>query len=191
MEVFPIKVGPVTSAQFMQRFEPGVHDGTDIFAPAGAGVVAVADGTIRHAESERGGKVVYLEEDDGTRWYYAHLDAWADPMRPDKRRKVEAGDLLGYVGTSGNARGRAPHVHLEWRPGGGEKADPFPELTRTFAAVETRMATTPKKKRRKRKKPQGGRPPEVMPGAPAGWGLGLGLLLLAAAASRKDGDSWL
>ena len=70
MEVFPIKTGPETPARFAQRFDD-VHEGTDIFAPAGAQVLAVADGRVRHATEPKGGKVVYLQEPNGTRYYYA------------------------------------------------------------------------------------------------------------------------
>lgn len=135
MQVFPIRLGPGTTASFEQRFTDN-HEGTDIFAPLGAGVLAVADGRVRQATEPKGGKAVYLTEPDGTQWYYAHLDTFADLMDPWETREVEAGELLGYVGTTGNAKNRPPHVHFEWRPQGGVKADPYPQLDQAFGLVD-------------------------------------------------------
>jgi len=158
MEVFPIKTGPETPARFAQRFDD-VHEGTDIFAPAGAQVLAVADGRVRHATEPKGGKVVYLQESNGTRYYYAHLAAWADPLKPGKTKSVEAGDLIGYVGDTGNAKGSPPHVHFEYRPKGGEKADPFPVLSSLVVEhggpivppKRPKNKNSPKRKRTKKK----------------------------------------
>jgi murein DD-endopeptidase MepM/ murein hydrolase activator NlpD len=156
MKRFPVRTGPATRVQFAQRFEMGVHEGIDVFGPAGAELIAVADGKVRQTKNEKGGFVVYLEEPDGTRYYYAHLDAFAYPLPEGERRNVKAGDVLGYMGTSGNAKGKAPHLHFEWRPGGGAKRDPFPVLTRLAAAEETRLVPPP----RKRQAPPAPAPPK-------------------------------
>lgn len=135
MNVFPIKTGPVTEASFAQAWNPG-HEGTDIFAPLGAEVLAVADGRVRHAVEEKGGKAVYLVTPDGTQYYYAHLDQFAQPrLGPGETRKVKTGDVIGFVGTTGNAKGKAPHVHFEVRPRGGAKVDPYPLLVAAAGRV--------------------------------------------------------
>lgn len=188
-EVFPVATGPHTRAQFAQRFALGEHEGVDIFAPAGAELVAVADGTVRQATEPRGGHAVYLTERDGTQYYYSHLDAFAHPMMPGATRKVEAGDVLGYVGTSGNARGTQPHVHFEWRPKGAGKRDPFALLTRLAKQEEQALAVSPKrsKTRPKRRRP-GRKAPETRRAAAApngGWAQGLGLFLILYAVARR------
>jgi murein DD-endopeptidase MepM/ murein hydrolase activator NlpD len=176
MQVFPIKTGPLTAAHFAQRFSAGQHEGTDIFSPAGAEVLAVADGKVRHADEETGGKVVYLTEPDGSQYFYGHLAAFADPMPPGKTRSVKAGELLGYVGTTGNALGAPPHLHFEYRPKGQGKVDPFPELKR-LADPGPALAVTPRppaKARPRMPRPLSERPVNVGPK----FG-GLGLLLVA------------
>jgi murein DD-endopeptidase MepM/ murein hydrolase activator NlpD len=144
MSVFPVAEGPSTPVDFHQRFSVD-HPGTDVFAPAGAQVLAVADGKIRHATEPRGGKVVYLTEKDGTQYFYGHLDQFAHRMAPTETRQVRAGEVLGYVGATGSAKGTPPHIHFEWRPSGGTKSDPFPVLTRLHAAM--RASRTAKKAR--------------------------------------------
>lgn len=131
MQVFPVQAGPNERADFASLFGPG-HQGTDIFAPHGTPVLAVADGRTRNTVETRGGNAVYLTEPDGTQYYYGHLDRFEGP---DVSRLVKAGDVVGYVGTTGNAAGKAPHVHFEYRPLGGEKSDPFPELERVISSA--------------------------------------------------------
>ncbi len=102
------------------------HQGTDIFASRGQPVVAVAPGMARATNDPKGGKVVYLTGDDGWRFYYAHLDAWAPELEPDAQPiQVESGAFLGQVGTTGNAEGTAPHLHFQAAPPGSGAVDPF------------------------------------------------------------------
>ena len=86
----------------------GVHKGIDIFAKRGVAVVSAVDGIVLSVnDSPRGGKTVVVL---GPRWrfhYYAHLDR----IDTKKGRFVKAGRQLGTVGTSGNAKGKAPHLH--------------------------------------------------------------------------------
>ncbi|MDP9403462.1 MAG: M23 family metallopeptidase, partial [Actinomycetota bacterium] len=98
------------------RFGPGwrLHMGTDIFAATGTPVRAPANGVIRWAAGGLGGIAAYVVQGDGTYYYLAHLD-----RRPEGQRDgqpVEVGDVVGYVGTSGNAEGGSPHLHFEYHP---------------------------------------------------------------------------
>lgn len=117
------------------RSEGRVHDAIDIMAPAGTPVLAVADGTVEKLfTSERGGLTVYQFEPDGVYcYYYAHLDRYADGLV--EKQAVKRGDVIGYVGSTGNASPDAPHLHFEihrlgpekqwWK---GEALNPYPVL---------------------------------------------------------------
>ncbi|MFZ6002566.1 MAG: LysM peptidoglycan-binding domain-containing protein [Actinomycetota bacterium] len=96
------------------------HEGNDLFAARGTPVVAVVGGTAVQKVGAIGGKQVKLLGDDGTSYYYTHLDGFGPAGR------VKAGDLIGYVGSTGNAAGSSPHVHFEVHPGGGAAVNPFP-----------------------------------------------------------------
>lgn len=191
---FPIKTGPHTPAQFAQRFELGVHEGTDVFAPAGAELVAIEPGVVRQSSNPKGGHVVYLKTDEGTQYYYAHLDAFSYPLMPGETRRVDTGDSLGYVGTSGNARGKAPHLHLEVKLANGQKVDPFPLLSKLAKTEEQRIvaprapaAVASKKKKRRQSAPAS--PLKTRHPAPAdGWGTAVVVFGLAyLVGSRRHG----
>jgi murein DD-endopeptidase MepM/ murein hydrolase activator NlpD len=94
------------------RSEGRTHHAIDIHAPRGTPVIAVADGTIRKLHSgARGGLAIYLMDDDGTtRYYYAHLDGYAQGLREGQR--VERGEIIGYVGDTGNAQPGDYHLHF-------------------------------------------------------------------------------
>jgi murein DD-endopeptidase MepM/ murein hydrolase activator NlpD len=96
------------------------HQGVDIFAPRGTPVVAVARGVARRATNRLGGNVVWLHAPAGPSFYYAHLDRWAIGAFA----WVNPGDVLGYVGTTGNARRTPPHLHFGIYEGGA--VDPWP-----------------------------------------------------------------
>jgi murein DD-endopeptidase MepM/ murein hydrolase activator NlpD len=116
--VFPV-FGP---ASFGDSFgapradvEGGWHHGEDIFAPAGTPLLAVADGTLHTIGFNRiGGYRLWLRDDDGNEFYYAHLSAYT-PLAVEGRR-VKAGDVIGFVGDTGDADGGAPHLHFEIHP---------------------------------------------------------------------------
>jgi murein DD-endopeptidase MepM/ murein hydrolase activator NlpD len=102
------------------------HQGNDILAPYGAPMVAVISGVIKTDYSSGGGISIYLRGSDGNEYYYAHnsrnVVATGD--------HVKTGEIIAYVGTTGNARGGSPHVHFERHPGGGSAVDPYPFLIR-------------------------------------------------------------
>ena len=93
------------------------HQGIDIIDERGTELYAVRDGWVNMKRNNLGGNAIWLTTDDGDDFYYAHLDAFEG----DDRR-VEAGDLIGYVGSTGNAGG--PHLHFEVHPG-GQVENPF------------------------------------------------------------------
>jgi peptidoglycan LD-endopeptidase LytH len=78
----------------------------------------------RHSNSPLGGLGLYLAGDDGNQYYYSHLQQIYPDYQPGRR--VEAGERIAANGDSGNARGGAPHIHFEVRPGGGAQINPYP-----------------------------------------------------------------
>jgi len=117
------------------RSEGRVHDAIDIMADAGTPVLAVADGTVEKLfDSKRGGLTIYQFEPSG-RWcyYYAHLQRYADGLT--EKQVIRRGEVIGYVGSTGNASAEAPHLHFEvhvlgpekqwWK---GESINPYPLL---------------------------------------------------------------
>ena len=88
------------------------HEAIDILAPRGTPVVAVADGTIRKLFHSVPGGITIYEFDPGETfcYYYAHLDRYADGLA--EGRRVAAGEVIGYVGTTGNAPKDTPHLHF-------------------------------------------------------------------------------
>ncbi|MEX1263274.1 MAG: M23 family metallopeptidase [Actinomycetota bacterium] len=93
-----------------------VHQGNDIAASTGTPIVAPFDGNAEASSSDLGGMQVKIYGAGGYA-YNAHLSAYG------KLGAVKAGDVVGYVGMTGNAT--APHDHFEWHPGDGAAVDPF------------------------------------------------------------------
>lgn len=86
------------------------HHGVDIFARRGTPVIAATQGIVASVrDSGLGGRQVWVLGPAGQRHYYAHLQDWAPGLA--QGRIVQAGDVLGFVGDSGNARGTPPHLH--------------------------------------------------------------------------------
>jgi len=93
------------------------HHGDDVFAAVGAPVLAVAHGTVFSVGWNRvGGWRLWLQDDRGNEFYYAHLSAYS-PLAVDGA-VVNAGDVLGFVGDSGDAEGTPDHLHFEIHPAG-------------------------------------------------------------------------
>jgi murein DD-endopeptidase MepM/ murein hydrolase activator NlpD len=98
------------------------HEALDISAPRGTPVVAAAEGNVAKLfTSKQGGLTVYQFDDSGT-WcyYYAHLDHYAPSLK--EGMLLRKGDVLGYVGTTGDAPPNAPHLHFAIFRLGPEKA---------------------------------------------------------------------
>jgi murein DD-endopeptidase MepM/ murein hydrolase activator NlpD len=135
-----IPVQGVQASQLKSTFNEGrvghLHHAIDILAPRGTPVLAAVDGVVHKLFVSRAGGITLYEYDRaGERsYYYAHLDRYADGVR--EGLAVHRGDVLGYVGTTGNAPPGTPHLHFaieilpptkEWWK--GEAIDPYPILT--------------------------------------------------------------
>lgn len=113
-----------------------VHTGIDIFAPKGTSIVAVADGIISYVgDQPKGGHCLWLTTESGTSFYYAHLDRWAPGLY--EGMEVQAGDLLGFVGNTGNARTTPSHLHFAINQN-DEMVNPYPVLTRAVPVQSAR-----------------------------------------------------
>ena len=111
------------------------HEGIDMLEPRGTPVRAVVSGTVRKLFlSKPGGNTIYeFDEMEVYCYYYAHLDGYAEGLREGMR--VERGDVIGFVGSTGNADPRTPHLHfsifelgpekLWWK---GKAINPYPSL---------------------------------------------------------------
>jgi murein DD-endopeptidase MepM/ murein hydrolase activator NlpD len=116
--VFPV-YGPSSFTDTFKAARAGVgwHHGEDIFAPLGAPLLAVADGTVFSVGwNDRGGYRFWLRDRQGNQFYYAHLSAFS-PLAVDGN-EVKAGDVIGFVGNTGDAQGTPYHVHFEIHPVG-------------------------------------------------------------------------
>jgi peptidoglycan LD-endopeptidase LytH len=113
-----------------------LHEGLDIFAPHGTPLVATADGVVtQKLVGELSGTSIEIQDDNGIQYFYAHLSGWAEPINVGD--PVEVGQVLGYVGNTGNAIGTLPHLHLEVQPG-GIPVPPKPFVDRWLNIAELR-----------------------------------------------------
>jgi murein DD-endopeptidase MepM/ murein hydrolase activator NlpD len=132
-----IKASQVEDTFGQPRGKERRHEALDIMAPKGTRVVAAADGkVVKLFNSKPGGLTVY-QFDPGEKYayYYAHLDRYADGIK--EGMELKRGDLVGYVGSTGNAKAEAPHLHFAvveltpqkqwWK---GTPVDPYPMLER-------------------------------------------------------------
>lgn len=117
----PVEDGAI-KANFGAPRAGHTHRGVDILAPEGTPVLAATDGVVTNDETP-GGYVVTLTAPDGSVVVGKHLAAVT------LERAVEAGEVIGYVGTLDSPRA-LPHLHFEWHPGGGPAEDAFPALSR-------------------------------------------------------------
>ena len=98
------------------------HQGVDMLASTGTLLFAVVGGSVRFSSNSLGGNAVWLTGNIGNSYYYAHLDSYEGDSRG-----VSQGEVIGYVGDTGNARG-TPHLHFEVHPGGGPAVNPTPSV---------------------------------------------------------------
>lgn len=136
-----VPVQGASAANILDTFHEGrdgrQHEAVDIMAPRGTPVLATADGMIEKLfHSQRGGITIY-EFDASRTWcyYYAHLDRYAAGIA--EGMTVSKGQVIGYVGSTGDASAEAPHLHFAifcldptkrwWQ---GTAIDPYPILTR-------------------------------------------------------------
>ena len=117
------------------RFVPSfhLHKGLDMFADLGTPVRAPFDGVLKMTEGAVGGLAVYVTQTDGTYVYMAHLSGFAPGK--DNGQPVRTGEVLGFVGNSGNARGGAFHTHLQLHPKGGDPVPPKPTVDAWLAGA--------------------------------------------------------
>jgi|SRR5580704_2667949 murein DD-endopeptidase MepM/ murein hydrolase activator NlpD len=132
-------IGGLSLADLRDSFEE-VHNGhrheaIDILEPRGTPVHAVVSGPIRKLFSSKpGGNTIYQFDEVGVYcYYYAHLDRYVEGLREGVR--VERGDVIGFVGSTGNADARTPHLHFAifelepqrqwWK---GKAVNPYPGL---------------------------------------------------------------
>jgi murein DD-endopeptidase MepM/ murein hydrolase activator NlpD len=99
------------------------HKGTDMIAARGTKLVAMRNGTVRLNSHSLGGRQVYVYGDDGITYYYAHLSGWSSGLRTGQR--VSKGQLIGYVGNSGNATTNVLHLGMIV---GGVYVNPYPTV---------------------------------------------------------------
>ena len=119
------------------------HRAIDILAPRGTPVVAAVEGNVRKLFTSADGGITIYETDSANTmiYYYAHLDRYADGLR--EGLALRRGDVIGYVGTTGNAPRNTPHLHFaivvlpptkEWWK--GDPIDPYPILKEHGVTVE-------------------------------------------------------
>lgn len=120
-----------------------LHEGVDIIAKAGLSIYAVDDGTLSKqfwdAPGSLAGNGWRLLRPDGTYFFYAHLSAFAPGLKVGS--SVKAGQIIGYVGMTGNAG--APHLHFEVHPKGGAPINPYPAVKATDACSVTAVPAQP------------------------------------------------
>jgi murein DD-endopeptidase MepM/ murein hydrolase activator NlpD len=133
------------------RAGTGWHHGIDIFAPIGTPLVAVADGVVsKVGVNALGGNRLWLTDEAGNAYYYAHLSAYSP--RAVNGARVRAGEVLGFVGNTGQAITTPPHLHFEIHPGGLDSINPYPyllawerqtQVARVFRAAELTQGQVP------------------------------------------------
>lgn len=121
-----VRVSGVGDSWHAPRSGGRLHEGQDIFAPRGTEVRSATEGyVVRVGESALGGNTVWVAGAGGRSYYYAHLDSYASGLAIGDYVTTET--VLGYVGTTGNAAGGAPHLHFGIYAAGGT-LNPLPLL---------------------------------------------------------------
>ena len=122
-----------------------LHQGTDVFAQSGTPLLACERGVlIRIGSDLLGGTKVWLVGASGTYYYYAHLSAFGPGIAPgsSEGKVMQAGDVVGYVGNTGNAATTPAHLHFEVHPSGGPAVNPYP-LLKIVDDAQARLTSKP------------------------------------------------
>ncbi len=138
LDVFPVLGDYTYSDDYGAPRHQGAHEGVDIMADRGTPLVAVTAATVNRlsrTESGLGGINIWLERADGTEYYYAHMHSIADGLA--EGGKVIAGQVIGTVGNTGDARYGAPHLHFEIRLAGSGPTDPYSHLVAVDPTART------------------------------------------------------
>lgn len=150
---------------YFPRWGPGFrfHMGTDVFAARGTPIRSPIDGTVTSGSGSLGGIFVKVFQPDGTYFYMAHMEGLVEGFQ--EGMAVQTGDIVGYVGSSGNARGTPPHTHLGIYSPAGDATDPKPILDQMLAdALANLPAVVEQVKAQVTVAPAAG---EVIPAVPA------------------------
>lgn len=116
------------------------HEGQDIIAPRGTPIISPTEAVVtRTGKGGSAGIYVYTANPGGESFRYMHLEKIAEGIKEGTELKV--GDLIGYVGDTGNALGGVTHLHFEIRDG-REALDPYPRITGTLTRAELIRAIT-------------------------------------------------
>jgi hypothetical protein len=121
----------------------GGHKGIDIFAPKGTPLVSCVNGIVNSIGNERtnptGGNSVNILGDDNKNYYYAHLDSVNNDLMVGN--KITKGTFIGTVGSSGNAKGKHPHLHFSIYKGSYSSGsiDPWPFLRDSLESDEIQI----------------------------------------------------
>jgi murein DD-endopeptidase MepM/ murein hydrolase activator NlpD len=123
--LFPLAGGAKFQNDFgAPRADTQHNQGIDLFAPLGTPVLAAHDGTlVQVGWSDIGGRQEWLEDAAGNLFYYGHLSAYAPVAKAGAQ--VHAGDVIGFLGNSGDAQGTPYHLHFEIHPAGKWAVPPF------------------------------------------------------------------
>jgi hypothetical protein len=118
--------------------KPHLHQGVDMMAAGGTPLIAVANGVITNKINDPlwSGLAISITDGAGTRYFYAHLSAFAPGIQLGQR--VQMGQVIGYVGNTGDAAGGPTHLHFEVHPYGGAAVPPKPYVDRWLDATEQR-----------------------------------------------------
>jgi len=127
------------------RYGPGpiirTHEGQDVFCSYGDPVLATETGTVNYGDAGLGGKVARLFRSDGSYWYFAHLSDFNNEEFPSGST-VEAGDIIGYCGNTGNAVSTPSHVHFGFYDTSGSARNPQSTLIRWLNQAERRAGSS-------------------------------------------------
>jgi murein DD-endopeptidase MepM/ murein hydrolase activator NlpD len=124
------------------RATTGFHQGIDIFAASGTPILAINDGVLSNVGTNNyGGRRFWLTDRYGNQFYFAHLAGFS-PLAKEGAQ-VKRGDVIGFVGNSGDAITTPPHLHFEMHPGGGWAVPPYQYMLSWLTGVRQPVVATP------------------------------------------------